>query len=73
MQSDSHLVNGCEDVIVGEATIERLYTDEYARWSLRFRRLRSPRVIGVSWNHIFINNSMREIMRYFVRMETGYR
>lgn len=50
-----------------EVIKELLYTEEYARQKLFFRRVRIPPLIGVYWNKIFINPSMRKLLRYFVR------
>jgi len=44
-----------------------LYTEEMARQKLYFRRVRIPPLLGVYWNNIFINHSMRKIMRYFIK------
>lgn len=44
-----------------------LYVPEYARQQLFFRRVRIPPLLSVYWDTIFINHSMRKIMRHFVR------
>ena len=49
-----------------EVIKELLYTEEFARQKLFFRRVRIPPLISVYWNTIFINHSMRKILRHFV-------
>ena len=49
-----------------EVIKELLYTEEYASQKLFFRRVRIPPLMGVYWNNIFINHSMRKIIRHFV-------
>ena len=44
-----------------------LYIPDYARQQLFFRRVRIPPLLAVYWNTMFINHSMRKLMRYFVR------
>ena len=51
----------CDEVIK-----ELLYTKEFADQKLFFRRVRIPPLIGVYWSTIFINHSLRKLMRYFV-------
>ncbi len=48
-----------------------LYIPEYASQQLYFRRVRIPPLLAVYWNAIFINHSMRKIMRHFVRDTSG--
>lgn len=50
-----------------EVVKELLYVPEYARQQLFFRRVRIPPLLAVYWNTMFINHSMRKIMRHFVR------
>ena len=45
---------------------ELLYLPEYARQQLFFRRVRIPPLLAVYWNTLFINHSIRKLMRYFV-------
>lgn len=49
-----------------EVIKELLYIDEFARQRIFFRRLRVPPLISVFWDHIFINHSMRKLLRCFV-------
>jgi len=46
---------------------ELLYLSDFAEENLFFRRVRIPPLIGVYWNTIFINHSVRNILRHFVR------
>ena len=60
-----------------EAVKELLYIPEFAQQKLFFRRVRIPPLIGVYWNTIFINHSIRKVMRFFVQdpeacVRTGY-
>ncbi|NLZ17414.1 MAG: hypothetical protein GX087_06745 [Desulfobulbaceae bacterium] len=50
---------------------ELLYVPEYARQQLFFRRVRIPPLLAVYWNTLFINHSMRKLMRHFVRDQRG--
>ena len=50
-----------------EVIHELYYQEEFARQKLFFRRVRIPPLTGVYWNTIFINNSMRKLLRYFVQ------
>ena len=50
-----------------EVIKELLYVQEFAEQKLFFRRVRIPPLIGVYWNTIFVNHSMRKVMRHFVR------
>jgi len=45
---------------------ELLYTPELAKQKLFFRRIRIPSQLSVFWNNIFINHSVRKMMRTFV-------
>ncbi len=49
-----------------ESVKELLYIPEYARNQFFFRRVRIPPLLSVYWNTIFINHSMRKLMRHFV-------
>ncbi len=52
---------------LSEAAVkELLYVPEYAQHQLFFRRVRIPPLLAVYWNTIFINHSMRKLMRHFV-------
>ncbi len=46
---------------------ELLYLSDFAEENLFFRRVRIPPLLGVYWNTIFINHSIRNILRHFVR------
>lgn len=46
---------------------ELLYLADFAEENLFFRRVRIPPLLGVYWNTIFINQSIRSILRHFVR------
>lgn len=46
---------------------ELLYVPAYANQKLYFRRVRIPTLIGVYWSSIFVNHSLRKLMRYFVQ------
>ena len=50
-----------------EVIKELLYVQEFAEQKLFFRRIRIPPLIGVYWGTIFVNHSMRKVMRHFVR------
>lgn len=50
-----------------EVIRELYYQEEFAQQKLFFRRVRIPPLIGVYWNTIFINHSLRRILRYFVK------
>lgn len=43
-----------------------LYTRPFAEQKLYFRRVRIPGLISVYWNNIFINHSVRKVLRYHV-------
>ncbi|MBM9616288.1 hypothetical protein JWJ90_18645 [Desulfobulbus rhabdoformis] len=49
-----------------EVVKELLYIPEYAQKQFFFRRVRIPPLLSVYWNTIFINHSMRKLMRHFV-------
>lgn len=50
-----------------EVIRELYYQEEFAQQKLFFRRVRIPPLIGVYWNTIFINHSLRRVLRYFVK------
>ena len=50
-----------------EVINELYYQEEFARQKLFFRRVRIPPLTGVYWNTIFINQSLRKVLRYFVK------
>ncbi|RVU86505.1 hypothetical protein EOL70_03410 [Leucothrix sargassi] len=53
---------------LSEEVIHELYYQEaFARQKLFFRRVRIPPLTGVYWNTIFINSSLRKVLRYFVK------
>lgn len=49
-----------------EVIKELLYTEQFAVQTLFFRRVRIPPLLGVYWSTIFINHSLRKIMRHYV-------
>jgi hypothetical protein len=52
---------------LSEAAVkDLLYIPEYARQQHFFRRVRIPPLLSVYWNTIFINHSMRKLIRHFV-------
>jgi hypothetical protein len=51
----------CDEVIK-----EVLYVEDFAAQKIFFRRVRVPTLVGVYWNHIFVNHSIRKLMRHFV-------
>jgi hypothetical protein len=51
----------CDEVIK-----EVLYVEDFASQKIFFRRVRVPTLVGVYWNHIFINHSIRKLLRHFV-------
>jgi hypothetical protein len=60
-----------------EVIHELYYQEEFARQKLFFRRVRIPPLAGVYWNTIFINHSLRKVLRYFVKdpeasVQAGY-
>ena len=50
-----------------EVITELLYISDFAEENLYFRRIRIPPLLVVYWNNIFINSSVRGILRHFVR------
>ena len=50
-----------------EVIRELYYHEEFARQKLFFRRVRIPPLIGVYWNTIFVNHSLKRVLRYFVK------
>lgn len=50
-----------------EVVKELLYIPEFANQKLFFRRVRIPPLLTVYWHTVFINHSLRKIMRHFVR------
>lgn len=48
-----------------EVINELYYHGDFARQKLFFRRVRIPPLIGVYWNTIFINNSLRKLLQHF--------
>ena len=65
---------GCKDVdklllllrLSDEVIKELLYIEEIAEKKLFFRRVRIPPLMSVMWNNIFINDSVRTVLRAFV-------
>lgn len=60
-----------------EVIKELLYLKEVASRKLFFRRVRIPPLLSVFWNTIFINHSVRKVLRYLVvdgkgAVESGY-
>ncbi len=49
-----------------EVVKELLYTPEFARHDLYFRRVRIPPLIAVYWHNIFISHSLRRVFHKFV-------
>lgn len=49
-----------------EVVRELYYQEEFAQQKLFFRRVRIPPLVGVYWNTIFINHSLRRILRYYI-------
>lgn len=50
-----------------EVVRELLYVEEFAQQKLFFRRVRIPPMLQVYWGNIFINHSVKKLLRYFVR------
>lgn len=50
-----------------EVIRELLYTEEFARQKLYFRRVRIPPALQVYWGNVFISHSVRKLMRHFVQ------
>jgi hypothetical protein len=49
-----------------EVIRELLYVEEFAQQKLFFRRVRIPPMLQVYWGNIFINHSVKKLLRYFV-------
>ncbi|MCH8510094.1 MAG: hypothetical protein LAT83_00425 [Kiritimatiellae bacterium] len=49
-----------------EVIKELLYLDEFARQPVYFRRARIPPQLMVYWDHIFVNHTLRKVLRCFV-------
>ncbi len=77
---------GCHDPVAllellrlsDEVIKDLLYIKELARQKLFFRRVRIPPLLSVFWNNIFINHSVRKVLRTLVVsgencVESGYR
>ncbi len=45
---------------------ELYYHEEFAQQKLFFRRVRIPPLIGVYWHTIFINHSLRKLLKHYV-------
>jgi len=66
---------GCQDAeslmellrLSHQVVKELLYFPEFAQENLYFRRVRIPPMLGVYWNTIFVNHSIREVLRHFAR------
>lgn len=52
--------------LADEVIKQLLYVEEFAQQKLFFRRVRIPTLLGVYWNNIFVNHSLRKLMRHFV-------
>lgn len=50
-----------------EVVRELLYVEEFAQQKLFFRRVRIPPMLQVYWGNIFINHSVKKLLRFFVR------
>ncbi|MEI6787999.1 MAG: hypothetical protein WCL49_05920 [bacterium] len=50
-----------------EVVMELLYVDDYARCAVYFRRLRLPPLLHVLWDTMFITDTMRVFLGYFVK------
>ncbi len=50
-----------------EVVRELLYVEEFAQQKLFFRRVRIPPLLQVYWGNIFINHSVKKLLRFFVR------
>ncbi|MDO6459417.1 hypothetical protein Q4485_01760 [Granulosicoccaceae sp. 1_MG-2023] len=48
-----------------EVVCELYYHKEFAEQKLFFRRVRVPPLIGVYWNTIFVNHSLKKLLRYY--------
>jgi len=68
------VANGIEDSVgllellrLSEEVIRELfYVRQFAELTLFFRRVRIPPLVAVYWNNLFINHSVRKILRHFV-------
>lgn len=49
-----------------EVIRELLYVREFAEQRLFFRRLRIPPLVSVIWHNVFVNHSVRKVLRSFV-------
>lgn len=52
----------CSDEVIKDL----LYLDDFARQPVYFRRARIPPQLMVYWDHIFVNHTLRKVMRCFV-------
>ncbi|GAB4246221.1 MAG: hypothetical protein OHK005_11940 [Candidatus Methylacidiphilales bacterium] len=53
---------------LSDEVIRRLfYVEEFARQKLFFRRVRIPPLIHVYWDSIFVHETVRKVLRHFVR------
>lgn len=50
-----------------EVIKELYYQEEFAQQKLFFRRVRIPPLIGVYWNTIFVNHSLRRVLKYIIQ------
>lgn len=50
-----------------EVVRELLYVEEFARQKLFFRRVRIPPQLQVYWGNIFINHSIKKLLKHFVK------
>lgn len=48
-----------------EVIVDLYYHPGFAPQKLFFRRVRIPPLIGIYWNTIFVNHSLRKVLRYF--------
>jgi hypothetical protein len=65
--SDGRLGAVSELMRLSEEVMELLfYVEEYAQQKLYFRRVRIPPLLNVFWDTIFINPSVRRILRHYV-------
>lgn len=49
-----------------EAIKDLMYIEEFARQPIYFRRARIPPQMMVYWDHIFVNHTLRKVLRCFV-------
>ena len=54
-----------------EVVKDLLYVREYAEQKLFFRRTRIPPLVSALWGDLFINHSVRKLLRHFVRDREG--